>query len=56
MILSGMLTLNGKFFHKGDVIVVEPGEFIKPVFLSDVKVAVMKVPSLPDDKVVENSI
>lgn len=50
-IVAGMLKMNGVLCRKGDIIVVDPGEFIKPIFLSDVKVVVVKIPSLPSDKI-----
>ena len=51
LIISGHMLLNNTHCKKGDIIVVHPGEFIKPTFLSDVKVIVVKIPSLPGDKI-----
>lgn len=52
VVLHGKMTLNGTMVRPGDIIRVEPEEVIQPVFYTDVEVVVIKVPSLPGDKVV----
>ena len=46
------LRLKHRLLTPGDIFIVEPGEITKPVFLEDVEVMVVKVPSLPSDKIV----
>ena len=58
LLLHGkMVMTNGKKmtgYHRilvpGNIFWVEPGEITKPVFLEDVEVMVVKVPSIPSDK------
>ena len=52
LITRGRLSLNGRVFEVGDIILV-PAKFpIKPRFLTNVEVVVIKIPSLPGDKVI----
>ena len=51
LVLSGILELNGQKFHRDDIIVVPPMLVTKPVFVTDCQVMCIKVPSLPNDKV-----
>lgn len=49
--VRGILGIGDQLFYSGDIFVVEPLESVKPVFFTDVEVIVVKVPSLPLDKV-----
>lgn len=51
-VIKGVIKINGSVFCKGDIFLVEPREIIKPEFVTDVEVVVVKIPSLPHDKVV----
>ena len=51
LLLHGRMTLNGVTINKGDLVVVEPREIVKPVFRTHCEVVVVKVPSMPGDKV-----
>ena len=52
MVMTNGKQMRGKhrILIPGDIFVVEPGEITKPVFLEDVEVMVVKVPSIPSDK------
>ena len=52
LVCAGRLRLNGNIFSVGEIIIVEPGEAVTPKFLTDCTVVVVKVPSLPHDKVI----
>ncbi len=48
--ISGTMTLNDTQINPGDVFVIYPGESVKPQYLEDCEVIVVKVPSIPGDK------
>jgi len=48
--ISGALTLNGFQINRGDVFVIHPRESVKPKYLEDCEVIVVKIPSVPGDK------
>lgn len=52
LVTKGRLSLNGLIFKRGDLILVPSNFPIKPRFLTNVEVVVVKVPSLPHDKIV----
>ncbi len=48
--VRGDMDLNGQRITTGDVFVIHPGESVKPEFLEDCEVIIVKVPSVPGDK------
>jgi quercetin dioxygenase-like cupin family protein len=36
----------------GDIFIIEPGEAIRPIFITDCEVVIIKIPSMPGDKIV----
>lgn len=50
ILLDGFMSVNDKNFSPGDVFVVRKGELAKPVFHTDCRVLVIKVPSVIGDK------
>jgi quercetin dioxygenase-like cupin family protein len=48
--ISGTMRLGGQRVTKGDVFVIPPGESVKPEYLEDCEVVVVKIPSSPGDK------
>ena len=44
------MKMNGNFLAAGDLFSFAPGEVAQPEFLQDCEVIVVKVPSLPRDK------
>ncbi|MEE7503755.1 hypothetical protein [Methylobacterium mesophilicum] len=50
VIISGQAVMGDKEWSEGDVIVVEPGDVVQFRALSDVVLAVIKMPSVPNDK------
>jgi len=50
VIVSGSATMNGKKYIGGDIIVIEPGDTTDFLANTDVITAVVKIPSVPDDK------
>ena len=49
---KGSLKINGKEIHIGQVFVFEPYSVSVPEFLEDCEIVCVKVPSLPDDKII----
>jgi len=51
VLVKGEMIVQDLLMTTGDIFVVEPGEVVKPDFLTDCELVVVKVPSLPADKV-----
>ena len=51
VLLDGKMRMHGQILNKGDVFVISPYEIADPEFLEDCRVLVVKVPSVPSDKV-----
>ena len=51
-LVSGKMFINNTEINSGDVFVFQRGEIADPVFLEDCLVVVIKVPSVPGDKVI----
>jgi uncharacterized cupin superfamily protein len=52
MVVSGEVSMNGKFFTKGEIIVVNPGETVEFKAITDASNIVVKVPCIKGDKYV----
>lgn len=50
VIVTGEASMNGVVYKEGDIVVINPGEITDFVALTDVVTAVVKVPSIPNDK------
>lgn len=50
VLLSGEMIVNGLTIYPNDIFVIEKGEAAKPEFLTDCRILVIKVPSVPGDK------
>ncbi len=50
LVISGQMTVNDVVVGQGDIFVIDPGEAVTPVFLTDCELVVVKVPSVPGDK------
>ena len=48
--ISGVMNLSGREINKGDVFVIHPGESVKPEYLEDCEIIIVKIPSVPGDK------
>lgn len=51
-LLSGKMRIHNTVINAGDFFVFERGEIADPIFLEDCVVIVIKVPSVPGDKVI----
>jgi quercetin dioxygenase-like cupin family protein len=51
LLVRGRMRIGRHIFNDGDVFVIPPGEAVKPIFITDCEVVVVKVPSLPGNKV-----
>lgn len=49
-LIKGKMKLNRNRINSGDIFVIEPGEVVKPRFLEDCYLIVIKVPSYRKDK------
>lgn len=52
VLVKGKMTIQGQEINSGDVFVIEKMEIADPVFLEDCTVVVVKVPSVPGDKII----
>ena len=50
VLLHGRMTVNGRRMEPGTIFVVEPGEVIRPRFVENCELAVIKIPGLRGDK------
>jgi len=50
ILIRGQLAINGQLIRAGHGFVIEPGEAVKAVFLTDCELIVVKTPSVPGDK------
>lgn len=49
-LISGTMEINGERLEAPVVFLIEKGEISRPTFITDVKLVVVKVPSIPGDK------
>ena len=52
LLVSGKMKLNGQEIRPGEIFVIDPLVKAKPRFYTDCAFVVVKIPSLPNDKVV----
>ena len=50
LLIRGAMRIGEEAIVAGDIFVVAPGEVVKPEFIDDCEVVVVKVPSIPGDK------
>ncbi len=48
--IRGVMDLNGQRIIMGDIFVIPPGESVKPIYLENCEIIVVKIPSSPGDK------
>ena len=51
VLLEGDMTIKGVRIKPGDIFILEPKEIADPVFNEDCTVLCIKIPSLPNDKI-----
>jgi quercetin dioxygenase-like cupin family protein len=51
LLIEGDMHVCGTRLYKGDVFEIEPNEVAEPHFFTDCKVLIIKVPSIPGDKI-----
>ncbi|MBU1200206.1 hypothetical protein KJ953_01565 [Patescibacteria group bacterium] len=49
-LIRGKMKINREILEEGDIFVIEPGEVVKPEFMSDCELIVVKTPSVVGDK------
>lgn len=52
VLLQGKMIIQNVELNTGDIFVIEKMEIADPIFLEDCKVLVVKVPSVPGDKII----
>lgn len=52
LLIRGKMIMNDKEFSEGDIVIMEPYDVAEAVFLTDVEIVVVKVPSVKNDKYV----
>ena len=52
-LITGEMRINDKDLEAGDIFVIPPQEFSKPTFFTNCQLIVVKIPSLPKDKILE---
>ena len=50
VVVQGVIQINDRVFHAGDLILVEPGEVARYTCIEDAITVVIKVPGFPEDK------
>ena len=50
LLIRGKMLINNEEINVGDIFVLHPGESAKPTFLEDCELIVVKTPSCPGDK------
>jgi len=50
LVTKGRFRINDKEFQRGDIIMIEPGEFTESWALTDSEIIVAKIPGAKDDK------
>lgn len=50
VIVSGVANMNGNRVYKGDIVVIEPGEYTDFEAIEDTITTVVKIPCVPGDK------
>jgi quercetin dioxygenase-like cupin family protein len=50
VLISGRMSIDGKELVAGDIFIIEPDEVADPEFFEDCCVAVIKIPSVANDK------
>ena len=50
LVIKGKIKLGEEIVSQGDIFIIEPEEIVDPTFLEDTEVAVVKTPSIPNDK------
>lgn len=53
IIISGVISMNGRHYFAGGIITVEPGEFVEFKSITDSITCCIKSPSIPGDKYFE---
>lgn len=51
LLIEGQMTINGKLIRRNQIFVIKKKIVASPQFLEDCKILVVKVPSIPGDKV-----
>lgn len=54
LVLFGKVKFGEDTMRVGDIFIVDPGEWVRPVFLGLTHILCVKVPSIPTDKVVKD--
>lgn len=52
ILIEGSMRVCDKDLYTGDVFVIHPGEIAAPVYQTDCKVIIIKIPSIPGDKII----
>lgn len=52
VLMQGKMIIQNTELNAGDIFVIEKMEIADPIFLEDCKVLVVKVPSVPGDKII----
>ena len=50
LLVRGSMMVNGELISEGEIFVLNPGETVKPAFLEDCELVVVKFPSVKGDK------
>lgn len=50
LLVEGQLQIDEQVFQAGDIFIIRPKRLVKPLFLTNCALVVVKVPSLPQDK------
>ena len=52
LLIKGKMIINGTSICKNQIFIFKPGEVADPVFLEDCEILCIKIPSIPQDKII----
>ncbi len=52
LLLDGIMTVNGTPINKNDIFIIDKNESSSPMFLTDCRILVIRIPDIRNDKVI----
>jgi hypothetical protein len=53
LVVTGAIKIKDEIYKNGDIFLAEKGEFVKGEVLEDTTILVIKIPSVPNDKIIK---
>lgn len=52
LLIKGKMKINDELITSGEIFIISPKEVVKPIFLEDCELVIIKTPSLKKDKII----